>query len=258
MNDPILLLFAVVNVIVTALFAVVVARQYLKRRRSYQLYWSLGLAMAFIGTLAYVFMILLGPTSSAGVLLFRLYYVLGAALTSAWLGLGSVALLGKRRLTLGSLIVLCVLSLLAIFSIGTASVNSSVLSHVAGTSGRGVLELGVGVTWIILLNTLGVVGVVGVAVYSGWKLLRRQRMIGNLPTSNLLWANVLILIGDLFNAAAGTFARVLGVDSTFWLFMAFGWIIFFAGVLLTGRRSTRLKQAEQSSVSREIKEQPVS
>ena len=36
--------------------------------------------------------------------------------------------------------------------------------------------------------------------------------------------------------AAGTLARVFGLSSSFWLVMALGWIIFYLGVLLTGKR----------------------
>jgi len=82
-NNAILLLFAIVNVLVTALFAGVVLRQYARRRRASQLYWSIALTMAFLATLAYVFMVIVGPTSSAGVVLFRIYYILGAALVPA-------------------------------------------------------------------------------------------------------------------------------------------------------------------------------
>src|SRR5438477_612566 len=89
-------------------------------------------------------------------------------------------------------------------------------------------QLGAWLITIIVLNTLGVLAVVGVAIYSGWKLIQRQ------GTSSLLWANVLILAGDLINAAAGTTAR-LGVKNIFWLVMTFGWIVFFIGVLLASR-----------------------
>ena len=79
-NNSILLLFAIVNVAVTGLFAGVVLRQYLQRRRASQLYWSIALIMAFLATLAYVLMVIVGPTSSAGIMFFRIYYILGAAL----------------------------------------------------------------------------------------------------------------------------------------------------------------------------------
>src|SRR5712692_9591944 len=198
-NNAILILFAIVNVVVTAVFAGVVLRQYIRRHRIYQLYWSIALMMAFLGTLAYVFMVIVGSTTTAGELLFRTYYIFGAALTSAWLGQGSVALISSPRITRISLAVLCLLSALAIVLIATAGINPgshgnpSPLSQVAGTSGGGVLQSGAWIVTIALLNTLGVVAVVGVAVYSGWKLMRRQSSQSNTAsfyTRNFLWANV--------------------------------------------------------------------
>ena len=99
MNSDILLLFPIINVIVTGLFAGVVLRQYLRRHRAYQLFWAIALFMAFFATLAYVAMILVHPASDLGVLFFRIYYILGAALISAWLGLGSIALVASARIT---------------------------------------------------------------------------------------------------------------------------------------------------------------
>lgn len=95
----------------------------------------------------------------------------------------------------------------------------------------------------IILNTAGVVAVVGVALYSGWKLLRRQANVGDMRTSNVLWANILILTGAILNAVAGTLARLLGIQNTFWLIMSIGWIVLFAGVLLANRRSSTPKLA---------------
>jgi hypothetical protein len=241
-NNSILLLFAIVNVVVIALFAGVVLRQYARRRRASQLYWSIALIMAFLATLAYVFMVIVQPTSSAGVVLFRIYYILGAALVPAWLGLGSIALVVSPRVTRICLIVLSVLSVLAAVLISTATIDMSKLSIVAGTPGTGILKPGAWLVTIITLNTLGVLAVVGVAVYSGWKLVRRQSSVAGIQTSNLLWANVLILVGDLLNAAAGTFARFFGLESSFWLIMTFGWIVFFAGVLLASRRTATTRQ----------------
>jgi hypothetical protein len=241
-NNSILLLFAIVNVVVTGLFAGMVLRQYMRRRRTSQLYWSIALTMAFLATLAYVFMVIVGPTSSTGMLFFRVYYILGAALVPAWLGLGSIALVASPRITRICLIALSALSILAIVLVSTATINISNLNHIAGTPGTGILEPGAWLATIIVLNTLGVLAVVGVAVYSGWKLVRRQSSVGGIQTSNLLWANVLILAGDLLNAAAGSLARFFGLESSFWLVMAFGWIMFFAGVLLASRRSATAKQ----------------
>jgi hypothetical protein len=88
----------------------------------------------------------------------------------------------------------------------------------------------------ITLNTLGVLAVVGVAAYSGWKLWRRAASVAGFHPGNLLWANVLILVGDLLNAYAGSSARGGLLTNSFWLVMALGWTAFYAGVILTGRR----------------------
>src|SRR6266487_6721855 len=123
MNMLISLLYPIVNIIVTGLFAGVVLRQYLQRHRTYQLYWAIALSMAFVATLAYVFMMVAQPDSETGILFFRLYYILGAALMPAWLGLGSIALVTSTRFTRICLAVLCVLSVLATLLIASASVD---------------------------------------------------------------------------------------------------------------------------------------
>ncbi|HXZ04476.1 MAG TPA: hypothetical protein VEH81_06555, partial [Ktedonobacteraceae bacterium] len=185
-NNAILLLFAIINVVVTGLFAGAVLRQYMRRKRTSQLYWSIALIMAFLATLAYVLMVIVGPTSSFGVVLFRLYYIFGAALVPAWLGLGSIALVASARVTRVCLIVLVALSLLAVVLISTATIDMSKLSQIAGTPGTGILEPGAWLVTIIILNTLGVLAVVGVALYSGWKLIRRQSSVAGMQTINLL------------------------------------------------------------------------
>ncbi len=241
-DTSILLLFAIINIVITGLFAGVVLRQYIRRRRNSQLYWSIALIMAFLATLAYVFMVIVGPTTSIGIVLFRIYYIFGAALVPAWLGLGSIALVASPRITRICLVVLSIMSILAIVLISTATINMPKLSQVAGTPGTGILEPGAWLVMIIILNTLGVLAVVGVALYSGWKLIRRQSSVAGIQTINLLWANVLILVGDLLNAAAGSLARFFGLQSSFWIIQAFGWTVFFAGVLIASRRPVTARQ----------------
>jgi hypothetical protein len=234
MNGVLLLLFPILNVLVTGLFAGVVLYQFLRRHRTYQLYWAIALTMAFIATLAYVCMIIAQPASAAGMLFFRLYYILGAALVAAWLGLGSIALVTGAYFTRICLGTLSLLSVEAVILIAFAPLDPTQLGRVAGTPGTGVLQPPGG-PWlfaIIILNTLGSLAVAGVAVYSGWKMKYRQ------GSSHILLANVLILAGTLIIAFAGTSAR-LGVQNIFWLVMVLGWVVFFMGVVLAGRRSHR-------------------
>ncbi len=241
-NNTVLVAFAIVNVVVTGLFAAVVSRQFAQRRRIYQLYWMIALLMAFFATVSYVCMVIVGPTSGAGVFFFRAYYILGAALAPSWLGLGSIALVTGPRVTRISLAALTTLSVITAVIIAAVPLDMHALSQVAGTAGTGILQdQAAWLPFTITLNSLGVLAVVGVAIYSGWKLIRRQSSVAGFRPSNLLWANVLILIGDLLNAYAGANARVFGQSGSFWLVMTAGWIVFFTGVLLTGRRAATSK-----------------
>ncbi len=262
MNSTLLILPPIVNVIVTGLFATVVLRQYMQRRRNYQLYWSIALVMAFLATLAYIGMLAATPTSSVGLALFLVYYALGGTLMPSWLGLGSLALV-KPRLADTCFRVLNVLSVVAFFAVcfGALNIDTQKLSTVAGTPGTGVLRTGLWTIFTIVLNSLGIIAVAGVALYSGWKLLQErlhldihfkisfiqfhiykqtpsmQDDFSKTRTLHILWANVLIFIGAILDAVAGSLARFFGVQSTFWLVMAVGWIVLFLGVLLASRRS---------------------
>ena len=255
METAILLIPPAVNVVVTALFAWVILRQYLRRRRIYQLYWTIALTMAFLATLFYVSMLVVHPLSSAGTLFFRLYYILGGALMPSWLGLGSLALVSNPRFVRVCFIILSIMSVLAAVLIFQASIDLPRLGQIAGTPGTGTLKAGAWLVMTIILNTLGVVAVGGVAVYSGWKLLRRQAQVAGLHTANLLRANVLILAGAILNGVAGSLARFLGLQSTFWLIMAVGWIVFFIGVLLTSRRSQSQKVQEQGGAEMRVEKE---
>lgn len=247
-----LLICAIINVVVVAIFAGTILRQYIQRRRDAQLYWAIALFMAFFATLAYILLVVGTPTSEAGKFFFRLYYTLGAALTPVWLGLGSIALVTSKRVARTCFFILCLASLLAVVTISEAPMNLSALTKIAGTPGTGILDAHAG-AWlitIIVLNSLGVLAVVGVAIYSGWQLLRRRASVAGFHPRNLLLANVLILVGDLFNAVAGTLARAFGLSSSFWLIMALGWTIFYLGVLLTSRRKRAISPPEQSAETR--------
>lgn len=249
MGIAFLLLPPLVNVLITGMFAFVVLRQYLRRRRSQQLYWSLALGMAFLATLFYIGMVLCGPTSVAGTYLFRGYYMLGATIMPSWLGLGSIALLGKPRLTRICTGLLMVASAIAAIFVLDATINMEQLGRIVGTPGTGTLQRGPWLLMTIILNSLGVVAVAGVALYSGWRLWRRQLSMGDTQTSNVLWANICIFIGAILDGVAGSMARFLGIESSFWLIMALGWIILFGGVLLAGRRSQRAGNVRSHAVA---------
>ena len=239
MNNTQMLIFPAINMVVTGIFAGVILRQYGQRHRIYQLYWSIALTMAFVATLAYINMLITQPTTSVGILSFRIYYLFGATIMPSWLALGSVALVCKPRVTRISVTILTILSILAAGLIFSAPLNLQKLSHIAGTPGTGVVVSIPALVAIIVLNTLGAATVAGIALYSGWKMLKRQKHMGEQSTGRVLWANLLIFAGAILNGAAGSMARFFALENAFWLVMAAGWIVLFAGVLLASRKSQR-------------------
>ena len=79
------------STVVTFIFAVAVYNRYRERGGVYLLLWAIGLLFYGIGTLTEV---TLGLTFS--VLAVKLWYLSGAMLTAAWLGMGTVHLLIRK------------------------------------------------------------------------------------------------------------------------------------------------------------------
>jgi hypothetical protein len=82
-----------VAAILAGLFTVLLLDQWLRRRRTYQLVWAIGVAWFGIAALAEV----LGSLAGWDSFLYRMWYLGGAILVAAWLGLGTVLLLAKTR-----------------------------------------------------------------------------------------------------------------------------------------------------------------
>ena len=74
-------------------FATMLADQWWRRRRPYQLVWAVGMVIYGIAALTEV----LGSAGTWDTVLYRAWYLTGAIWVAAWLGLGTVLLLGKTR-----------------------------------------------------------------------------------------------------------------------------------------------------------------
>ena len=216
-------LLAVVSVtLVTATFSSIVGRQWAVRHRPYQGAWLTALTMATIAGASYLLFLLLGRQP----VFFRLYYLFGAALNVAFLGLGSLYLATRRSLP-WLLPVLLLASVLTAVLIFQTPVNQREIVTATG-AGTGVLVAGPWLVMLILLNSFGTVCLVGVAIYSAFITWRLR---GPLERAQ---ANVVIAVGALTIAAAGTLARFSGAGG-FWVTMLVGWCIMFGGFLLTNR-----------------------
>lgn len=208
--------------VVTSAMAWTVGRQWYARRRPYQAAWFAALLMAAIAAGSYAFFLVTGRPA----ILFRLYYLFGAALNVAFLGLGSLYLALQRSLR-SVVIGLIVASIVAASAIFAAPVDPAQLATTTG-AGTNVLLNGPWLPLLILLNIFGTICLIGVALYSAVRTWRSHQH----PERAV--ANVVIAAGALTIAGAGTFARLAGAGG-FWVTMLIGWTIMFAGFMATSR-----------------------
>ncbi|MDP2994190.1 MAG: hypothetical protein Q8N46_03600 [Anaerolineales bacterium] len=198
------------STLVTFAFAAAVFARFLKRRGPHLLLWTIGLLFYGIGTLSEV---ILGFTFSSLVL--KLWYLSGAMLTAAWLGQGTIHLLVRKRgiawtltgiLTAVSLLA-ATLILLAPLTPAAASYNvtMAISSQYKDILTRGGLTLAL----TILLNIYGTLTLVGGAIYSAFIFWRKRVLF------NRMIGNVLIAIGAIAPAMAGSFVKMGLVDALY-------------------------------------------
>ncbi len=75
-----------ISCIVSLVFAVTVLDQYFARRKPYQLLWSIGLFMYFVGTGTEFW----SGTWELNETIYRLWYLFGAIFVAAYLGMGTI------------------------------------------------------------------------------------------------------------------------------------------------------------------------
>ncbi|MDI3317347.1 MAG: hypothetical protein QJR14_07010 [Bacillota bacterium] len=219
-----LLIYPLVVAVVSAAFGAATLRQYLERRRPHQLLWTISLAMGFLGALGYLVALKTGSLAW-----FRVYYLFGAMLMAAYLGLGSVYLHDRGgRWARPLLVAVLLLSLVGAVALALTPGDAAAVARLDGGPGTEVLRLTenpVALIDLILLNTFGLVAVAGLALYSAWELHRKQAS-GPFAEGNLLIAAGTVLLG-----AAGSLAR-LGQPVWFWPLMALGFVVLYVGFVV--------------------------
>jgi len=236
-----LAVYPLIVAVVCGLFAAVVLGQYRRRRHTHQLVWTVALTLGLLAAVCYVVFL----DSSDNDVAFKLYYVCGGLLMAAYLGLGSVYLLAPRpwaHLTAGLVILLSVVGVILLLPAG---VDHGKLAVAASTVGPGTSALRPG-AWkalVAILNSFGALAVVGGAVYSAWNTVRRGAAI------RYLWANVLIATGTFLAALAGAAADQGGFAGSFWLVLTLGFVVLFAGFLVTMQPGRPARPLEVSSLA---------
>ena len=213
------MIFAVIPIassIISLIFALTVLDQYFARRKPYQLIWAIGLFMYFISTGTEFWTETWGLNEA----IYRLWYLFGAIFVAAYLGMGTLYLLTRRRVAHIIMVILLVASLYAIFRVFTASIDISTLHHLSGVAMPQGVRL-----MTPFFNTFGTIALVGGAIYSAWVFWKRRLM------PHRVISNILIAVGAILPAFGGTLMRFGGDINVFYLLELLGIIIIFIGFL---------------------------
>ena len=185
-------LTAVVGFIFTGL----VLRQYFERRKPHQLAWLMGLFLYGLGAVMEAYS---EYTQVWNPTLYRFYYVVAAVLVG-FLGLGTIYLIFKRRIW-GHLFLAYILILLVVFLYFSLTANLITANLVPGITVGGKAMPGNVRIFSFLYTIPGSLALLGGAVYSVILFAAKREY------AYRMWANVLIALGTIVIAGAGSMAR---------------------------------------------------
>ncbi len=205
-----------VSSVISLVFAVTVLDQFFARRKPYQLVWAIGLFMYFISTGTEFWTGTWGLNQA----IYRLWYLFGAIFVAAYLGMGTLYLLTRRRTAHIIMAILLVVSFYAVFKVFTASIDLSTLQYLSGRAMPQGVRL-----MTPFFNTFGTIALVGGAIYSAWVFWRRRFM------PHRVVSNTLIAVGAILPAFGGIHIRFGGTLTAFYLLELVGIIIIFIGFL---------------------------
>lgn len=214
------LLISLIATVISAVFAGIVFRQYVARRRPYQLVWSLAILVFALGT----FFQFLAEVGGWTPFLYQAWYFTGAMVAAALLGQGTVYLQAPRRLADVTATILGLIFLNGLVLVSATPVN---LSH--ALTPQGVTGDGFPTTLLILLvplNIYGTVALVGGALWSVYHFWRSGKL------GRRALGTFLIAVGGLTVATGGT-ANRLGIPGILYLTELLGVAIIFVGYLQT-------------------------
>ncbi|MCJ7432519.1 MAG: hypothetical protein MUO77_03435 [Anaerolineales bacterium] len=212
------------STVVTFAFIFAVYNRYRQRGGTHLLLWAIGLFFYGMGTLSEVILSL-----SFNVLALKIWYLTGAMLTAAWLGMGSVYLLIRKGNTAQIIAwVLTAVSALSLILILSAPILSAAYntSLPASLQYKDILtRSGVTILLTILLNTYGTLTLVGGAIYSAFLFWRKKVL------ANRMFGNILIAAGALSPAMGGSLLKA-GLADMLYISEFVGVILMFIGFML--------------------------
>lgn len=222
-----------ISSIVSFVFAVIIFKRYADRRGTHLLIWGIGMVFYGIGGFCEAYFGAFGWNP----LIFRMWYLFGAILVAAWLGQGTVYLLGKRKWANALAALLILGSVYAAFRVFTAELDPTLMTSSVHTgselSGHAIVTSGIR-TLTPIFNLYGTVTLVGGAVYSAYIFWRKRILL------NRTLGNLLIAVGALAPAFGGAFSR-FGIPGALYYGEIFGAILLFAGFI---RATTPMKNTD--------------
>ncbi|MGH2458244.1 MAG: hypothetical protein ACRDIY_05185 [Chloroflexota bacterium] len=217
-------------------FAFVVYRQYIDRRRPYQLIWSVALLIFMLGS----FCQFIAERNGWSDLIYRAWYYSGAMLAAAFLGQGTVYLMAPRRIAHVSMGILGFVSGLGLGLAAAVPIDlTKALDHGAVTGNGFPLFM---LLLLIPLNTYGTIALVGGALWSVFRFWRK-RTLGRRAIGTLL-----IAVGGLTVALGGTLNR-FGIPGLLYATELVGVAIIFIGYLQTVAQSGHPKPAPPAAIT---------
>lgn len=197
------------SAIISGAFAALVLRQFLSRRKPYQLSWGLGLALFTAASLLEFISELGGWT----VTLYKVYFALHPTLV-ALLGLGTIYLLANRRFAQGFLVYFLIILVLLLVFTATAEVDESQFVPGRVVGGRAMPDAVRGLSFLFTIP--GAAALIGGALWS-WHKTR--------------WSyNLLIAVGAILLSTGGSLARA-GRADLLYIFLLVGIAVMFVGFL---------------------------
>lgn len=215
-------LISSLSALVTFLFTAMVLDQYLERRRPHQAVWAVALLLFGLA----VSLESIAGASGWSVTLYRLWFLFGAALAAATLGLGTLFLLVPIRWAKVTSLLLAPAACWAAYRVLTVPIVAGAVIPPPGQARPpSVQAIPADLTvLVVVLNGLGTLAVVGGALWSAWLFWRsRERLYRVL-------SNLLIAGGALVVAASGSLAG-LGRPEFLFLGEFAGISLIFAGFL---------------------------
>ena len=213
------------STLVTFAFTVAVYNRYRQRGGTHLLLWALGLLFYGIGTLSEVVLSL-----SFNAFVLKIWYLTGAMLTAAWLGMGTVHLLIRKgkvaQVTTWVLTVVSLLAFLLVLVAPTLSASYNVTLPASEQYKDILTRSGLTIFLTIILNIYGTLTLVGGAIYSAFLFWRKKIL------ANRMFGNVLIAAGALSPAMGGTLLKA-GYTDMLYISEFVGAILMFIGFVLS-------------------------